>query len=356
MFMALSVCALFVIRRKFLHAIALGVISFAPLALYGIISIMQGSYFLPNSLILKSSTSNITSLSDLFITSVVTGYHELLASGPLFVLVVLSLLLIAALYFQSRQLWTPTILLLSIFVSSSMLHLILASAGAYSSFRYDAYLLVLGLVVVTYGFTRLIDQTDQQRVVLSPFARYALIASLGLILLTPPFYRRGWVILADTSEATNNIYQQQFQMADFLSEYYMGRSVAANDIGLISYQADIRLLDLWGLASMQVAQAKRAGEYNTELIAKLAQEHNVEIALVYTSWYEPYGGLPKTWEKVGSWTVSHNLVLGDNTVTFYAVDKAEAQELCDNLTAFAGQLPAGVEATVGLVSEGTLSP
>lgn len=355
LFTALAVCVLFAIRRKFLHAITLGLVAITPLALYGIISMSSGSYLLPNSLILKSSAFNIGSPGELLVTIFVTSFRELLLSGPSLILVLLSLFLIGALYYQSRKIWTPSTLMLSIYIVTTLLQLGLASAGFYYYLRYDAYLLVLGIVVVTCALMKLIDQAEHQYIVLRPPVRYALMALLALILLTPPFFRRGAVFSA-TPQATNNVYQQQFQIANFLSEYYSGRSVAANDIGLISYQNDIKLLDLWGLASIQVTQAKRAGIYNTDMIARLAREHHVEIAVVYESWYGLYGGLPKTWEKVGTWTVSDNLVLGDSTVTFYAVDKSEAQALRDNMNAFATQLPIGVQATVTLASEGSLAP
>jgi len=179
---------------------------------------------------------------------------------------------------------------------------------------------------------------------------------LGLILIAPPFSIRAWLAFAKTPQATNNVYEQQYQMATFLSEYYMGQAVAANDIGFISYKADIKLLDLWGLASIQVAQAKRAGNYDTGMIDALAVEHGVKIAVVYTSWYEPYGGLPAGWEKVGNWTVSNNVVLGDTTVSFYAVDKTEAQHLRDHLREFSTQLPTGVVVDAILESQEALAP
>ncbi len=52
-------------------------------------------------------------------------------------------------------------------------------------------------------------------------------------------------------------------MALFLKDFYAGNVVAANDMGAINYIADIRCLDLYGLASMEVADLKRAGGATT---------------------------------------------------------------------------------------------
>ncbi len=342
LFMVLTVCFLFAVRRKLMHAVVLGVTALVPLGVCGIISVANGSYFLPNSLLLKSSASNISSVGGLLSSIGDFGFHQLMVTDHLLVLVGIAVFLIVGMSVLSRQIWTPSNIMLGIFVACTMMQMRFATSGSYFNFRYEAYLVVLGLVSVACAFADLTGQSSQQRMVYSRPLRYAMAGLLGLILIAPPFSLRGWVAFASTSRAANNVYQQQYQMANFLNEYYTGQGVAANDIGFISYKADIRLLDLWGLASVEVAQAKRSGYYDTKLIEALAREHRVKIAVVYASWYEPYGGLPPTWEKVGSWTVPNNVVLGDATVSFYAVDRAEAQNLRDNLEAFSAQLPKGV--------------
>jgi hypothetical protein len=45
---------------------------------------------------------------------------------------------------------------------------------------------------------------------------------------------------------------------------------------------------------------------------------------------------------VGQWKVRGNEVLGDDTVTFYAIDLAEEPRLAACLRSFASRLPAGV--------------
>ncbi|MDX1696293.1 MAG: hypothetical protein R3208_21185, partial [Ketobacteraceae bacterium] len=45
--------------------------------------------------------------------------------------------------------------------------------------------------------------------------------------------------------ASNNIYQQQYQMHRFAVEYY-NKPLAVNDLGYVSYNNDNYVLDLWG--------------------------------------------------------------------------------------------------------------
>src|SRR6185436_5620763 len=74
----------------------------------------------------------------------------------------------------------------------------------------------------------------------------------------------------ETPGAVANIYEQQIQMGRFLARFYPGQGVAANDIGAICFLADLRVLDLWGLASRDVAEAKLTGTYSTARIGELA--------------------------------------------------------------------------------------
>ena len=87
-------------------------------------------------------------------------------------------------------------------------------------------------------------------------------------------------------------------MGLFLAHFYQGQTIAANDIGAIDYLADIRLLDLWGLGSIQVAELRLQKHYNTDKIYILAKDTAASIALVYENWYEEFGGLPAQWLRV----------------------------------------------------------
>jgi hypothetical protein len=142
-------------------------------------------------------------------------------------------------------------------------------------------------------------------------------------------------------------------MANFLSAYYPGAAIAANDIGAINFRTDVHLLDLVGLANSDVFTAKRAGTYSTQFIDDAAKKRRIEIAVIYDSWFSlhprsVFGGppVPSSWIRVRRWRVPFREQLGDDTVSFYALTPAEAAQLGSRLDAFdATVLPKDVTVT-----------
>jgi hypothetical protein len=149
------------------------------------------------------------------------------------------------------------------------------------------------------------------------------------------------------------IYLQQWQMANFLRACYPGAAIAANDIGAITFRTDVHLLDLVGLANSDVFIAKRAGTYSTQFIDDAAKKRRIEIAVIYDSWFSPHPRsalagppVPSSWIRVRRWRVPVGELLGDDTVSFYALTPAEAAQLGSRLDAFASTvLPKNVTVT-----------
>jgi hypothetical protein len=131
-------------------------------------------------------------------------------------------------------------------------------------------------------------------------------------------------------------------MAQFLNRYYPAGPVAVNDIGAVSYYNDFPLLDLYGLASMDVARAKLAGTYDTADIERFTRASGAPIVIVYDYWFDRYGGLPAGWVKVGEWHFTDCFVCGGDTVSFYATSAAQASTLRAQLDAYREALPARV--------------
>jgi hypothetical protein len=146
-----------------------------------------------------------------------------------------------------------------------------------------------------------------------------------------------------TPLAARNIYEMQYQMAMFLKQYYPEGPAAANDIGAVSFYNAFPLLDLYGLASMDVARAKLGGTYDTQEMERLVRESGAPVVIVYDYWFDRYGGLPEGWVKVAEWHFSDCYVCGGDVVSFYAVDPARAEALRAQLEEFQPSLPARVE-------------
>jgi hypothetical protein len=215
----------------------------------------------------------------------------------------------------------------------------LARAGWF--YRYEAYLLILGAAV--FGgiaaerlpplreWTRGVDAVPRSAVL------FVLLAVAGF-----PFMSRGVNAFRNTPVAAENIYLQQYQMGLFVDRFYRQRSVAVNDIGAVGYLADVRLLDIYGLANLDIARLKRTGRHRSQDVADLAAREGTGIAMIYPSWLAEYGGVPFGWTKVGEWGVRDNVVLGENAVSFYAIRDDERMPLVENLRRFSVLLPPAV--------------
>ena len=220
----------------------------------------------------------------------------------------------------------------------TILHVLFAGMGWV--FRYEAYLMVLGLLVITIVISELITENYFSGFERKLFSKYIPIILLVCTII--PLAGRGCLSLLRTRHAIKNIYEQQYQMGIFLKSFYQGKGVAANDIGAINYLADIKCLDLWGLSSIDVAKAKRNRTYSTQKINLFTKQKDIEIAIIYSEWLNEYGGVPSSWIKVGEWTILDNVICGGKIVSFYAVKSTERESLIQNLKSFSSKLPQDV--------------
>lgn len=334
LFLALVVGGLFAMRRQLLYSSVLLGVAIIPAAVYGAISMKNGWYFLPNSLLLKGNTPEL-SLSG--IGRFLYRVRDQMTGNPhMLVLVSAALLLFIFQHDKQKTIWKSSTIMLIIFTATTFLHLLFARIGWF--FRYEAYLVALGLFVLAIVMREYLPGRFWVKFDTSLIPKYAAIALLIPVVVSP-LAGRAVQSLKRTPQATTNIYEQQYQMGLFLREFYQGEAVAANDVGAINYLADINCIDLWGLGSLEVARAKREGSYDSQQICDLARQKNVKIAIVYDHWLDAWGGIPLGWVKVGVWKIPDNVVCAGDTVSFYAVDPLEKDNLIENLRVFSSRLP-----------------
>src|SRR6185436_2957794 len=110
----------------------------------------------------------------------------------------------------------------------------------------------------------------------------------------------------------------------------------------------VRVVDLWGLADIDVARAKLAGAYTTERLDEICRARGVRVAAVYDEWFDAATGtgLPKRWVRVGRWRIKDNVACSKDTVAFYATAPDEVEPLRRRLNSFAPQLPRDVESMI----------
>lgn len=338
-FLLLIISLLFLVRKRWLSSLALAVCGTLPLFVFGLISHAQGWYMLPNSILLKGRIPDIHSLIA-FLSWLSAPWRESLLHPHLILLMLVS----AGMFLQRNQkrgrFWETSSLLHVIFLSTAVLHIQFAALGWF--FRYEAYLMAMGILAILLSVRA--PHLKQPAPVSSSKNPSVWRYGMGIILVVSAVVLglRGVIAIVQTPKACRNIYEQQYQMGLFLKTYYEGEAIAANDIGAINYYADIDCVDLWGLANMEIARAKRDGSYGPRVIQRVARSRHVTIAVAYEDWYLRYGGLPEEWIKVAEWTIRDNVVCGDDTVSFYAVNPGHAGTLRENLKSFSQKLPGDV--------------
>jgi hypothetical protein len=292
---------------------------------YGLWSVSEGWYFLPNSILLKGNLPRASLESAVKMA----GYNVLANVGEnAHVLLLLLVSLLALLFYLAQSgVAREQIFLNTIFVATTLLHLQFASTGWF--FRYEAYLVLSGIVILA------VTAADLWPGVMAWRPQLAAI-------LAAPFVFRALESLRVTPRATSNIYQQQVQMGRFLARFYEGRPVAVNDAGAVSFLADVDLVDLWGLGTLETTRWKIGGGYGRQRLQQLAQAREVAVAIVYDHWFDEIGGLPAAWHKVAEWRIVDNVIAGGDVVSFYAVAPGERDRLAANLKAFSSALPPAV--------------
>jgi hypothetical protein len=226
--------------------------------------------------------------------------------------------------------------MLGIFVVLTLLHTQFAQPEAFWFFRYEAYLVVLGGVVVARVLGEWLSSVGDRGAHVTRAIQFGAL----LLFALSPLSDRAAKALVNIPQATTNIYEQQYQMGLFLARFYEGRSIGLNDIGAASFLGQIDCVDLAGLADMDVAKHLLGGLYESEDVRDIADEKDVRIAIVYDSWFG--NRIPASWRRAATWTIQNNVVLGSNTVTFYAVKPEELGPLRVHLNEFSGELPSTV--------------
>jgi hypothetical protein len=331
LFVVAIVAAALAWQRRWAPAVLVATCAVVPVALYGALSHWYGWYWLPNSVLLKGARPDLSTAKGIVTALGGGSYLRLMHLPPLAFLV--SGAITAFIFRLTRGARDDAQWMLGIFIVLTFLHTQFAQPEPFWFYRYEAYLVVLGGVVVGRVLGEWLASIPRQ-----PWtARIAIQLGAGLLFALSPLSERAARSLLYIPQATTNIYEQQYQMGLFLGRFYEGQSIALNDIGAPSFLGHIDCLDLAGLADMDVAKRLLGGLYESEDVRDIADARAVRIAIVYDSWWG--NRIPANWRRAATWTVQNNVVLGSNTVTFYSVRPEELGPLRAHLTEFSRELP-----------------
>lgn len=339
LFLVAVVAILFAARRRWVLASAVAAGAALAAGGFGLFSVLQGGYFLPNSVLMKAKYPWLDLGGKIVVFLGPSILSEVVKTPALALLVAGAAGLLVTRYRARRRFWDETNVLLAIFIAVSILHLDFARTGEF--YRYEAYLVVLGVLVAGIAWAGR-GAADSASRAAGTRRSVPLLDGLLAAAVVLPLILRAIGAYREIPIATGNIFRQQIQMALLIRESYDGEAVALNDIGAVNHLANVRCVDLWGLANRDVAAARRARTYGPDAIRAIVRSSGAEIALVYDKWFERFGGLPAEWSRVGQWTIQNNVVCGNPTVSFYATSAGARDRLKSVLRRFSPRLPRDV--------------
>ncbi len=321
------------LERRFRRAGVIAGSAAVPVLLYAWCARAQGGYWLPNSVAIKGLRAHSAGAGAWVLNRVgILGEH---ASRGVHLCLLVAMLLVSA--WLLRRSASRLARLMAVVGIAGLLHLAIADVGWV--FRYEDYLVGAALVLLACAWPRLAAVRGVAGGLLFGLAALTF-GMLGM---------RATLALQHMARYSQAIYLQPFQVGRFLATEYPGGSVALNDIGAASFDADLHLTDLVGLASGDVFALKRRQGYTTEAIDLLTKRNGVRVAVVHDPWFSRspitfMGGppLPSGWIRVRHWTVAEKEQLGGRTISFYATSPEEVPELQQKLADFEPMLPAGV--------------
>ncbi|MEL7670111.1 hypothetical protein [Methanobacterium sp.] len=337
----LIIAAMFFIKREFWKSLSILGASMVPVFAYGIYSTMNGWFFLPNSLITKTifveaktqafSLNGITLLMNNFLN---------IQNLFIFIPLILAIGLLIFRFREKKRLWNAQNILLITFIGTATLHMIAARTGWF--YRYEAYLIALGILTIAIGINEYLPAVPKwdKKLISKNLTLITIIFVLFVSLAG-----RGYCSFNEVPKATHNIYDQQYQMSLFIQKYYKGDAVSLNDVGAVNYATDIKSVDLLGLSGLNVSKEILKENYTIKDIDNITRQNHVKVIIVYEDLYKKYltGGIPSDWVKIGQWKINNRITCFMDTVSFYAIDPQDAENLTKNLKEFSSQLPPDVQ-------------
>jgi hypothetical protein len=341
-FVIAVVAGLFVLRGR--GRVATGLLASSALGpvLYALFAWTQGGPLLPASVMMKAGAERFGSPAG--IVGIVGDWLNLLFlyERPIEASMMLAACLgILALPRQGDNPWRSPVILGGTYLAIAALHVCLLRLDWF--YRYDAYLVALGIVAIASMVAQFesADWPWARGVGLrSPVARWAGVACL--VLLALPAARRAAEALLTTVRATHEVYLQQYQMGLFFREYYPAGVIAVNDIGAVAWISGAPLVDLIGLASPEVTEARRHDRAGTDFFERIARDRRVSAVCIYEYYFTGPRAVPPSWHKVGEWRIGQHIAVSGDVVGFYAPTAGGASRLRAALDGFAGRLPSDV--------------
>ena len=307
-------CLGFLVRGQLRLAFSTGVAALIPVAAFGAISLANGSYFLPNPLMVKAVGETESTLSALLKPFGSEDLAFLQNNRAMPILLTLGVLGALAQWRARRGAWRPAVLFPLLLAAMILLHGHFVFSPLYWAYRYDAYLAGFGLFVAAIVLAEMPA---------SRAFRGALPALLVASLVpTIADVREGLVPDAEI-EGMRGTYLEQYQTAQLIGRYYPGAAVIVNDLGAVTYYTEARILDLVGLGDIEPLAIMRRTAYTGREVTAWTAPYRPKVAIVSLGWSVAGALIPDDWVRVAVVEMPPH----GHRVGFFAVDRKESWAL-----------------------------
>ncbi|MET1257292.1 hypothetical protein [Aliikangiella maris] len=211
-----------------------------------------------------------------------------------------------------------------------LLHFIAGRYGWYN--RYEIYILAFEITVNIYLFLPLIAKeiSKLNRLDLTLFKVLIFVGGIFMAVGAPYIYG-----LSTIHIASNNIYEQQYQMHRFAVDFY-NKPIAVNDLGYVSYNNNNYVLDLWGLGSLKALNSRLNPDY-LNWKQDLINTANVNLVMIYDEWFND---IPSEWIKIGELHLGKKKITpAYSEVSFYVTNQESYQGILEKIVLFTKTLP-----------------
>jgi hypothetical protein len=229
-------------------------------------------------------------------------------------------------------------LLLLLFLGTCLLHILVGPIGWLM--RYEGYLFAFGIGAVGLALgEEIASPVPGSALAFSkPLRQISVSHAALLIALVPVFHdliaraHHGYVL---PLESVQDRFVEHLSPALFVTDFYRGGTVIANDIGFLSYYGQAALLDPIGLGSIEPVRLLRSGQQLTSgTMADWAISENADIAILQTDYPNIHDIVPPNWSLVETWCYPRNVVFRDHTISFFAMTPQKAERLRTDLSKF----------------------
>jgi hypothetical protein len=320
------------VHKKIKIALLVLLIGSLPVILFGAYSLYKGGFFLPNSVMIKS-TSTDPNLLD-WLSTIMVNKFIYAKTGIAEIATQRLLILLPLFYIFFKRFIKPSETYILFFLFGALVCQITFTPVGWPG-RYEAYLffgatLICACLTYRYG----------KEVFTAPTIKEKTSLFLIFFFLLLPVVTKSTASYSKLPQACKNIYEQQYMMASFVKRYYNQQTVALNDIGAVGYFTDATIIDLWGLADTDISALKYEKRLTPAYLDSICKKKGAKIAVIYDSWFN--NEMQGYWKKVASWQIQENVICGDDTVSFYSILPENGAGLAIELKEFEKSLPRSV--------------